>query len=114
MALLSLSQLATRSFNRITFYRYIQQAGNIHAYLELPYKAPVSGPRSRAARTLAAEEGPTGGGTDGSTLSHLSNISKPHLQEITAVTTFSTPYSPAMMIATADAAGVIKIWKVDI
>jgi hypothetical protein len=32
---------------------------------------------------------------------------------MTAILPFSSPFSNAMMIATADAAGIIKIWKVE-
>jgi hypothetical protein len=28
--------------------------------------------------------------------------------------TFETPFSPALMIASADAAGAIKVWKVEV
>jgi hypothetical protein len=67
-------------------------------------------PASRAVRKLAEEQSVSSSHPS----QQATSISKPHLQEITAIMTFETPFSPALMIASADAAGAIKVWKVEV
>jgi hypothetical protein len=89
--------------------RYIRTAGGVSSYMELPPRQQDTKTfQSRVTRKLAEDQpvvAPSG--------VQNASLSKPHLHELTAVLPFSTPFSNALMISTADAAGVIKIWKVE-
>lgn len=65
--------------------------------------------QSRISRKLAEEEQAKAQPSNNTTAS----VAKPHLHETTAVLPFTTPFSNALMIATADAGGVVKVWKVE-
>lgn len=90
-------------------HRYLRGNAGAPTYLELPMRQDESRvPQSRVARSLA-EDQPTAA-TNGA---HVASLSKPHLHEVTAILPFTSPFSNAMLIASADAAGIIKIWKVE-
>lgn len=80
---------------------------------ELPPRQPETRQNmsSRAVRKLAEEQPRSSSTINGMGYAH--SIAKPHLDGITALTTFETPYSPAMMIASGDRSGVIKVWRID-
>lgn len=66
---------------------------------------------SRAVRKLAEDQPKS---TNSAALGYAHAVTKPHLDGITALTTFETPYSGALMIASGDRSGVIKVWRLDV
>jgi len=90
--------------------RHIRESDGAISYIESPYRAQeVRQPQSRVSRKLAEEQQTSAIPSGTSTAS----VTRPHLHETTAVLPFTTPFSNALMIATADAGGVVKVWKVE-
>jgi phosphoinositide-3-kinase regulatory subunit 4 len=90
--------------------RHIRESDGATSYIESPYRAQeVRQPQSRVSRKLAEEQQTSAVPSGTST----ATVTRPHLHEITAVLPFTTPFSNALMIATADAGGVVKVWKVE-
>jgi phosphoinositide-3-kinase regulatory subunit 4 len=95
---------------RVPTCRHIRGSDGAISYIESPYRAQeVRQPQSRVSRKLAEEEQTSAIPSGTSTAS----VTRPHLHETTAVLPFTTPFSNALMIATADAGGVVKVWKVE-
>lgn len=62
---------------------------------------------SKLARAMVQEK------EEGQTAAHhLRQLLRPHLTAITAIASFETPFSNALILVTGDRSGVVKVWRI--
>jgi hypothetical protein len=71
------------------------------------HSIPSHALNSKLARAMAQEK------EEGQTAAHHSRqLLRPHLTAITAIASFETPFSNALILVTGDRSGVVKVWRI--